>query len=230
MKTVIVIPAHNEEERIGEVIGKSKKYGKVIVVDDASSDRTFDIAKNLGADVLRHEFNKGLGSSLRTGFSAALKEDADVIITLDGDGQHNPDEIPKFLKKIEGGYDFVLGARNLRKYPFMKKFGNFFLNLMTNIISGTRLKDTESGFRAFRKNALKKLKLRAKRYEIAVEIVFEIGRNKIKSTNVEISSPIYVKGVGVFDGFKNFRYLMRRRKRCLKDYWDDFRYVVTRHP
>jgi glycosyltransferase involved in cell wall biosynthesis len=225
---LIIIPAYNEEDTIRDVVLKAKKYGKVVVVDDASSDNTYKTVKSCGVTVLRHKVNMGLGSSLRTGFSKALSTKCDTIITLDGDGQHNPDEIPLFLEKIKHNYEFVLGERNLSKYPFMKKFGNFFLQIATNFVSGTKLKDTESGFRAFKKDALKKLYLKAERYEIAVEIIFEVGRNNLKATNVPISSPVYVKGVGIFDGFKNFRYLLRRRKRNIKSYVQDMKYVLKR--
>ena len=229
MRILIVMPAHNEEKTIFNVVKKASKYGRVIVVDDASTDSTSTVAKKAGAVVLRHTKNKGLGSALRTGFDYALKNKADVIFTIDSDGQHDPDEIPKFMNKINEGYEFVLGVRDLSKYPFIKKFGNFFLELATNFVSGTKLKDTESGFRAFTRSALSKLNIKAERYEIAVEIIYEIGRNKIKYANVPIRSSVYVKGVGIADGFKNFRYLLKRRKRNLRMYFEDIRTVIRKN-
>lgn len=226
MKVAIVMPAYNEEKTVGDIIRKTKKYGKVIVVDDCSKDNTSKEARKAGALVVRHNVNKGLGSALRTGFSAALKMKPDIVITIDADGQHKPEEIGKFIHLIENGYDFVLGQRNLSAYPFVKKFGNFFLNWITNFVSGTHLKDTESGFRAFKADGLKKLYLKARRYEIAVEIVFEVGRNKLKHTSVEISSPRYVKGVGVWDGVKNFLYLLHRKKRTVQNTLEDIGYVL----
>src|SRR3989338_7917528 len=147
MKTIIIIPAHNEERTVGSIVKNARKYGTVIVINDASSDGTAAAASRADAKVITHKVNKGLGAALRTGFAAALQSSAGIVITLDADGQHDPDDIPKFIEKIEKGYDFVLGERNLYRYPFIKKFGNFFLNTMTNFISGTSLKDTESGFR-----------------------------------------------------------------------------------
>lgn len=224
-----VMPAYNEAKTITWAVTETKKYSdKVIVVDDCSSDNTAALAKQAGAVVIRHGANLGLGASLRTGFAKALEINADAIITIDADGQHDPHDIPKFLEKINKGCGFVLGERNLSKYPFVKKFGNFFLNSATNFISGTSLKDTESGFRAFSREALQKLYLKSERYEIAVEIVFEIGRNNIKAANVPIKSPVYVKGVGVADGVKNFMFLMHRRERNLSSYVEDFRYVVKK--
>ncbi len=224
-KVIIVMPAHNEEQSIGAVIDKAKKYGTVVVVNDASTDNTEKEAKKHGAVVVTHKVNRGLGGALKTGFAEALKRNGDIIITLDADGQHEPDEIPKFLEAIKD-YDFVLGARALNKYPFKKRFGNFFLNVATNFISGTYLKDTESGFRAFRRSALEKLHLQSERYQIALEIVFEVGKNKLSYTNVPIRVPIYVQGVGVIDGIKNFGFLLYRRKRNFRDYVQDFKYVV----
>lgn len=226
MKAAIIIPAYNEEKTVGSVVRRAKMYGTVIVVDDASHDKTAAIAKKSGAYVVHHKANRGLGASLRTGFEAALKRNFDAVVTIDADGQHNPDEIPKLLNKIHEGYDFVLGSRDLAHYPFIKRLGNFFLNLVTNFIAGTNIKDTESGFRAFKKDALRKFYLLAARYEIAVEIIFEVGRHNLRYATVAVESPRYRKGVGFWDGIYNLRYLLRRRKRNLRDYIEDFRFLM----
>ena len=130
---IAVIPAHNEEKTVAWVIEETKKYAdKIIFIDDGSTDDTLRFAKNTGAEIIHHECNRGLGASLRAGFNRALEtaREDDIIITLDADGQHNPHDIPKLVKKLEHGYEFVLGQRDLRNYPFVKKFGNFFLNLI----------------------------------------------------------------------------------------------------
>ncbi len=227
---IAVIPAYNEEKTVTWAVKETKKYvDKVIVVNDASSDDTRDLAENTGAIVVSHPVNMGLGYSIRTGFREALKRRASVVITIDADGQHEPSDIPKFLKKIDEGYDFVLGERDLRKYPLVKKFGNFFLNWITNFISGTNLRDTESGFRAFRAEALKKMVLKSDRYQIATEIVFEAGNKSLKAANVSIHSPIYVKGVTITDGVRNFFFLMHRKERTLLSYIEDLKYVLKKH-
>ncbi|MBI2173135.1 MAG: glycosyltransferase family 2 protein [Candidatus Aenigmarchaeota archaeon] len=227
-KVSIIIPAYNEEGSISGIVSKARKYGNVIVVNDCSSDNTAAQAKKAGALVVSHKANRGLGGALRTGFAKALSMKADIVITMDADGQHLPENIPRFLEKINGGYDFVLGERNLTKYPFVKRFGNFFLNAATNFISGTSVKDTESGFRAFRSDALRKLFLKSHRYEIAVEIIFEVGRNRLKSCNVPVSSPLYIRGVGMMDGIRNFLFLMHRRDRRWRDYIQDAKYVLRK--
>jgi len=228
MKTAIIIPAYNEERTVSWVVEEARKYGDVIVINDCSTDDTEELARKAGAKVITNEKNSGLGYSLRAGFSKALETNADIIITMDADGQHDPRDLPKFIRKVEEGYGFVLGERNLAEYPFVKKFGNFFLNAATNFISGTELKDTESGFRAFGRAALQKLYLTANRYEIAVEIIFEVGRNNLKACTVRVDSPIYVKGVSVLDGIKNFLFLMRRREKTWKGYIEDVKYVLRK--
>ncbi|MBI5347137.1 MAG: glycosyltransferase family 2 protein [Candidatus Aenigmarchaeota archaeon] len=227
---VAVIPAYNEEKTIAWAIRETKKYvDKVIVVNDASSDDTEELAKKTGAMVVSHRTNMGLGCALRTGFKEAMKTKASIILTMDADGQHEPRDIPKFIKKINDGYDFVLGERDLRKYPLIKKMGNFFLNWITNFISGTSLKDTESGFRAFRASQLERLYLKSDKYQIATEIVFEVGHKNLRAANVPIKSPIYVKGVGVMDGVRNFFFLMHRKDRTLLSYMEDLRYVLKKY-
>lgn len=226
---VAIIPAYNEEDTISGIVRQTKKYvNRVIVVDDASKDNTAKNARAAGAAVVRHVKNSGLGSAIRSGLSYALKSRADIAITLDADGQHDPRDIPRFLKKISEGYDFVLGERSLHAYPFRKKLGNFFLTHATNFVSGTDLKDTESGFRAFSRAALQAMQLKAERYEIAVEIVFEVGRNNLRACNVKINSPVYIQGVGALDGFKNFMFLLHRRERTWRSYIDDAKYVIRR--
>src|SRR3989338_8598952 len=146
---VIIIPAYNEEKTVASVVREAKKYGKVIVVDDCSKDGTSREARKAGAIVVRHSKNGGLGAALRTGFAKALSMKPDVVVTIDADGQHDHKQISKFVSLVEKGYDFVLGTRDLTSYPLVKKVGNFFLNGITNFVSGTHLRDTESGFRAF---------------------------------------------------------------------------------
>lgn len=210
-----VIPAYNEERAISEVVRAARRYvDKVIVVNDCSSDSTSERAKSAGALVLSHSQNRGLGASLRTGFAKALelsKHDSDIIVCLDADGQHDPGDIPKLAGKIEEGYDFVLGRRDLSRYPLRKRIGGRGLTFGVRLLGGPALSDTESGFRAFRASALRKMKLVAERYEIAMDIISEVSRLGLKACNVPVSSPRYVRGVGVWDGFKNAWFFLRRR-------------------
>ena len=226
-----VMPALNEEKSISQVLEKVNKHvDNVIVVNDGSTDKTPEIAKSHGAIVLNHEKNMGLGASLRDGFRHAMDINADIIISIDSDGQHDPEEIPKLVEAVKDGNDFVLGQRDLRKYPLVKKIGNTFLNFMTNLISGTLIRDTESGFRAFSRQGMEKVYpyLKANGYEIASEIIFAVGYYNVKYSNVKVSSPVYVKGVTVKEGVKNFIYMMRRRRKSVKSYIADVKYVARK--
>lgn len=228
---VVVMPALNVESTIGKTIRGAKRYAdKIIVVDDGCTDKTAKIARSLDVIVLTHKKNRGLGAALRTGFEKALDIKADIIFSIDSDGQHETKEMPKFIEKIKSEYGFVLGERDLEKYPFVKKFGNLVLNIITNVISGTTIKDTESGFRCFSGEALQKIYpyLKAEKYEIAAEIIFAVGLYDIKYTNVKIKSPVYVKGVTVAHGIRNFLYMIRRRKRDWKSYFIDTKYVMKK--
>ncbi len=228
---IAIIPAYNEEKTVGSVVKKAKKYvDEVVVVNDGSKDNTEKNAKKVGAKVLSHKINKGFGAAIRTGINYALKKRADVIIFLDADGQHDPKDIPKFVKAVRSGYDFVLGERDISKYPLIKKIGNFMLTILTNLITGIYIHDTESGYRAFSYSGLKKVypHLHGKKYEIAAETIFAVSALNLKYANVKVASPVYIygKGVGVMDGIRNFSYLLRKRKKSLKMYISDFFFVL----
>lgn len=213
MKVIAVIPAYNERKTIAEVVKRTRKFvDKVVVIDDGSKDNTGELARKEGAKVLVNKQNMGVGYSKRRGIKTAIEFGADIIVTLDADLQHSPEDIPRFVKKVKEGYDFVLGSRNLEKYPWIKKFGNFCLNNLTNFICGTKLKDTESGYKAFSAEAAKKMNLKAKGYHIESEIVYEVGKNKLRYTTIDIQSPVYRKGVTVLGGIKNFIYLLKKKK------------------
>ena len=148
----------DEERSIARVvIGCQKHVDKVVVCDDGSSDMTADIAERLGADVIRHDRNMGKGEAMRSLFKRAKKLDADVMVTIDGDGQHDPDEIPNLLKPLESGeVDIVIGSRFLTGgsgVPEHRAVMNRILSIMT--IEG--ISDTQSGFRAYGKRAIEKL-------------------------------------------------------------------------
>jgi glycosyltransferase involved in cell wall biosynthesis len=217
MRVIAVIPAYNEEKTISEAVKRAKReVSVVLVVDDGSIDKTPDLARWAGAIVMKNTKNRGCGYSKRRGILEAVKMGADIIITLDADLQHRPEDIPRFVGKIEEGYDFVIGRRNIKKYPLIKKIGNFGLNFLTNFLSGTRLQDTESGFKAFSRPAAKKLRLTAERYAIEAEIAYEVGRNKLKHTSIPIDSPRYRSGVTVMHGIRNFWFLVKRKLKSIR--------------
>lgn len=157
-----LIPAYNEESRIAPVILKAKKHvDLVIVCDDGSSDLTSQVADELGAVVLRHKRNMGYGAALRTLFLEAIRRKVDVAVTLDADGQHDPDYIPELIEPIEKGEaDVVIGSRFLDRSltPGISKFrklGLRFLNWVGRRTLKLDIRDTQSGMRAYSREALK---------------------------------------------------------------------------
>jgi len=148
-----IVPAYNEELTIGSVVISASEFvDHVIVVDDGSTDHTAEIAEIAGAEVIKHPQNRGKGAALKTGFEAV--KDADIIVTIDGDGQHNPREIPLLVKPIaDGQTDMVNGSRYLDKKsngtPAYRRIGQTVLDKTTNINSGLKITDSQSGFRAF---------------------------------------------------------------------------------
>lgn len=194
MKTFIVIAAFNEERTVENVIKGLKRegYSDIILVDDASSDKTAILANNASATVLRHIINRGQGAALQTGIDYALEHNADIIVTFDADGQHNEKDVRNVIAPIiKKEADVVFGSRFLggSKVPFFKKWtlkgGIFF----TWIFSGIWLSDVHCGFRAFSRDAAKKIKITYDRMEHASEIIDEVVRKKIKYIEV----PVHVK-------------------------------------
>jgi glycosyltransferase involved in cell wall biosynthesis len=158
------IPAYNEEVAIGTVVLRTKKYvDKVLVIDDGSSDATAQIAELAGAEVIRHPKNMGKGVAIKDGFMKAREYGADILVCIDSDGQHNPDEIPGLIAPIRNGQaDMVIGSRFLgdkNSVPGYRRVGQEILNSLTNSISHTKVTDSQSGFRAYSKKAIATLSL-----------------------------------------------------------------------
>jgi glycosyltransferase involved in cell wall biosynthesis len=172
------IPAYNEEKTIAEMVLKAGCHvGKVLVCDDGSKDRTRVVARENGADVLEHENNMGYGATMQTIFIKARELDADVLVVFDGDGQHDPDEIPELVKPVlEGRADIVIGSRFMkdarRDIPFYRRMGILAITLLTRIFSGCPISDAQSGFRAFNRRALEELKITDCGWGSSVEVFF----------------------------------------------------------
>ncbi|MDD1777488.1 MAG: glycosyltransferase family 2 protein, partial [Candidatus Helarchaeota archaeon] len=154
-----VIPAYNEEQNIAEVISKTSKYtDKVIVVNDGSTDNTEKIAKEANAIVKSHIVNKGLGLTIRDAITEAMKLGADVIITIDADGQYDADQIPDLLKPIlDGKADLVLGSRfrgTIARMSRLKKFGNEIITLIVRNLMNLDITDSQTGFRAIKREVI----------------------------------------------------------------------------
>jgi len=189
MKTYALIPAYNEEKTIEKVVKKVKKMNLTpIVVDDFSSDNTYELAKRAGAIVLKHEKNKGKGEAIKTGLEFLKKNDFDHVVLIDADMQYSPEEAIKLLTPLkEGKADFVVGYRNWKNIPFRHKLGNFVWRNSFNILFGTKFKDTNCGFMALNKKAVKKIKNIGGGYIIENQLFVEALKNKLKIEQVPVS-------------------------------------------
>jgi len=188
---IACIPALNEERTISSIILLTKKYvDEVLVCDDGSSDNTLELAKEAGAIVFEHSMTLGKGASLKTLFKAALERGAEIIITLDADGQHNPCQIPDLFEPIiDKKADIVIGSRyhkdSENKAPLYRKFGASILNYLTN--GKSNIKDTQSGFRAFSNRSAKEMiNVEAKGYGVESEQIIIASKKGFNMMEVPI--------------------------------------------
>ncbi len=191
---VVGIPAHNEEKSIAKVVLEAKKYAdKVVVCDDGSSDLTGSIAEALGAEVIRHEENFGYGVALRSLFERARDLGAEILVTLDADGQHRPEEIPSLVTPIlQGEADLAIGSRFLcgeRKgkrtvESWYRRLGIRLITKVSNAASRSDLKDAQSGFRAYNRQALAALSMLEAGMGASVEILLQARNNGLRITEV----------------------------------------------
>jgi len=192
-RILVCIPAFNEAKSITEIISKSKKYASgVIVYDDGSSDDTSEVAKSAGAIVIRNPENKGYGVAIRSLFQAAKEQDADIMVTLDSDGQHDPDQIAEVIEPLKQGFDIVIGSRFLKrdgkqKVPRYRSFGIKTITKLTQAASYHGLTDSQSGFRAYNKNALSKINLFEDGMAVSVEILLRAKEKNLSTVEVPIT-------------------------------------------
>lgn len=196
-RVIVAIPVYNEARFIGSVVLQARRYARwVIVVDDGSLDDSAAIAEAAGAKVLRHEQNRGKAAAVRTGLKyvkAFMRRRAEIaaFVMMDGDGQHNPIEIPTLVAPIlDGEADMVVGSRFLgvrSRIPRWRVFGQKALTLATNLGSGYRLTDSQSGFRAFSRQALELLDFESDGFSVESEMQFLAQQEKIRVTEVPIT-------------------------------------------
>ena len=207
----MVVPVYNEEGRVNETINSILATADVpvVVVDDGSTDRSFDFIKkefryNNHLILVRHLINLGKGAAMKTGVRVAWKLGADAVVFIDADGQHNPKYLPKFIKSLKK-YPIVFGYRELNKEsPWIRRNGNKFAGWLIKVLFNIQRKDLLCGFLGFRKEVYKKIKWNSDRYGIETEMATKVGRNKIPFSEIKIDT-IYIdkyKGVTIFDAFK----------------------------
>ena len=189
--TIAAMPAFNEEKYIAKIIIGCRKYvDKVVVVDDGSSDATAEIAEALGAIVIKHPENMGYGGALQTIFKTAREMNADAMLIIDSDGQHDPREIPKLLEPLNNGTDLVIGSRfingNGQSVPAYRKAGMKVLDIATNIAGGINISDSQSGFRAYGRKAIEKISIKDNDMPAGSEILMQIKDHDLKFKEVGI--------------------------------------------
>lgn len=210
MRVAVVIPVYNEEKNIIDVVSKVRFYAEeIIVVDDGSKDRTFDVIQSLGGiHVCRHRTNLGKGAALKTGCEFAYVLGVDVIICMDGDRQHRPEDIPRFVKKMqETEAEILFGFRKIGEdMPWMMTIGNRFLSLATLLLYRINVSDTQCGFRAFRAIIYPKIRWESRHYAVETEMIVNAGKHHLKFDEIIIQTIYHdrYKGTTVLDGVKIF--------------------------
>ena len=192
LKITIGLPAYNEEKNIASVITKLKKItDSIIVCDDGSSDMTSEISKNLGAVVISHKKNMGYGAALRTIFKKSVELDSDILVTFDADGQHRIEDINKILQPLENNEaDIVIGSRfldNESKIPNYRKIGIKVITKVTNASLKKKLTDSQSGFRAYNKQALTQISPSEMGMGISTEILIKASNKGLRIAEIPIT-------------------------------------------
>jgi glycosyltransferase involved in cell wall biosynthesis len=213
MKAAVIIPVYNHEQRIAEVIGQALKLGlPLFVIDDGSTDRTPEIINDiLGIVVIRHPVNLGKGAALRTGFAAAMEQGCDWAITIDGDGQHLPEDATSLLRAAgEGRRIIVVGRREGmvgKNVPWTSRFGRGFSNFWVWAAGGPFIKDSQSGFRLYPLPEALHLGVTATRYQFEVEVLVRAKQRGINTIEAPVRVVYQAKGerVSHFRPWLDFR-------------------------
>ena len=190
-RIMIGMPMFNEEETVGTIVQLSRRHAdEVVCIDDGSSDHSARIAEAAGATVIRHRTNLGYGAALKSLFNKARADDVDVLIILDSDGQHDPNDVPRIIAPILADEaDLVIGSRFHQHggsvaMPAYRRLGNKIISMASNMTSDHNLRDTQSGFRAFSKKALSMLRFEHNGMELSLEILDDAQEKQLRMKEV----------------------------------------------
>jgi len=217
LRVLTIVPAYNEtatiEFVVNDILNKVNDI-KVCVVDDGSIDDTKIKALKLGAVVLSHPFNMGIGAAVQTGFLYALQNNFDVAVQIDGDGQHDPAFIPNMIDIIQQNKsDVVSGSRFLEKggykSSFPRRIGITFFELVNRLLTGQRITDSTSGFRAFNRNAIALLAYNYPEDYPEPEVLIILKRAGLKVMEIPVVMRARQGGQSSIRGFKSFHYMVK---------------------
>jgi glycosyltransferase involved in cell wall biosynthesis len=219
-KIVVALPAYNEEKYIGIMVTKVKEYAdEVLVLNDGSSDKTEALAKEAGAEVISHPKNMGYGATIQSIIKEARKRQFDAFVIMDADTQHSAEDIPDLVKPILEGCDLVIGARRRVDIPQYRYFGGWILSSFVSMLSGRRVMDSQSGFRAFSPRAVKVLDLKENGMAVSSEMTVKAVVSGLKIREVPISIR-YTEDSSthnpVYQGFYTLWRIMARGIRWMK--------------
>ncbi len=213
-KELIIVPAYNAAQTVGDVVRSCREFvNNIVVINDGSRDETAGAATIAGAEVVTHPTNRGKGAALKTGFAWALERGYDIVITLDADGQHLPREIPKFLHAREETHaDLIIGGRShlFEEMLPRRRLANRFSAWSIAKASGTRITDSQSGFRLYSANLLRNIRLHTDGFDMESEIIVHAGRRGFKVLTIPID-------LGFVDGISTSHY--RPLKDTLRIAW-----------
>jgi glycosyltransferase involved in cell wall biosynthesis len=214
-----IIPAYLEEKHIADVVTRTlRQLANVVVVDDGSSDATADAARKAGADVIVHEQNRGKGEAIKSGLRYWLEHGATYAVILDGDSQHLPEEISRFLAAASStGAELLIGTRmnDVREMPLVRRLVNRYMSAKISRLCGQQIPDTQCGFRMVHRNLIPDLLGGADRFDYETEMLILASRKHCRIASVPIST-VYSDEVSsihpVRDTLRFFK-LMRRYKK-----------------
>ncbi len=208
MKTIAIMPAFNENERLQQVVREvSSLVDHIVIVDDGSKSALSDqLVSNSSVTILRHIINLGKGAAMKTGVLWSISHNYEVAVFIDADGQHDPNEIPVLLQPIlENRADIVFGVRKFHgRMPFVARFGNFILTAAMQVLYRIQVEDTQSGYRALRLSASEQIMWTSPRYSVETEMIVNAGKHKIPYVQVPITTIYHdkYKGTTIIDGIR----------------------------
>ena len=202
----VIIPGYNEEKYIARVLKKTLEITRnIVVVDDGSQDQTATIAQKIVPHVLQHQVNMGKGAAMKTGTEYAFQKlNAEAVIFMDADDQHNPLELLEFIKQLKKGHSVIFGIRKFseKDMPFHRFLGNKIASALVSLLFHNYIPDIPSGFKAFTKDSYRKIRWKSQGYEVEMEIAVNVAKARLPYTTVEIETIYhdFDKGMNILDG------------------------------